>query len=257
MYFNYLLVYNKKMLLIDFREREFINNLAKYVEIKNDQETSIKINNINIVFKVLSLPIGDFIIEKNNSPCLIIERKTLTDLSASIIDGRFREQKARLLDSIGDPNKILYIIENNVGKMSISKDIMESAIINLIFKHNYKMLRTGSNDDTFNNVLLLYKKIQGNEFVGNNDIKDTCRMITKGGKMRQNIFINQLCLIPGVSEAIAKVINDKYMTMNNLINEWNKIEDIVGKEKMLIDLQITEKRKIGKALSKKIYDAHF
>jgi|UniRef100_A0A6C0DZS2 ERCC4-type nuclease len=244
------------MLLIDFREREFINNLAKYVEIKSEEEMHVKIKNINIVCKILSLPIGDFIIENDNTPCLIIERKTLTDLSASIIDGRFREQKARLLDSIKDPNKILYVIENNMGKISISNDIMESAMINLIFKHNYKMLRTGSNDDTFNNVLLLYKKIQGNEFSDEN-IKDTCKMITKGNKLKQYIFINQLCLIPGVSESIAKVINDKYMTMSNLISEWNKIENIKDKEKMLVDLQITDKRKIGKALSKKIYDAHF
>lgn len=246
------------MLLIDFREREFINNLAKYIEIRNDEEMQVRIKNINIICKISSLPIGDFIIEKDNVPKLIIERKTLTDLSSSIIDGRFREQKARLLDSIQDPNKILYIIESNVGKTTISKDTMESAMINLLFKHNYKMLQTGSNDDTFNNVLLLYKKIQGNEFCDvKNDIKNTCKMITKSEKMKQYIFINQLCLIPGVSESIAKVINDKYMTMANLINEWNKIDDIQGKEKMLIDLQITEKRKIGKALSKKIYDAHF
>jgi hypothetical protein len=51
-------------------------------------------------------------------------------------------------------------------------------------------------------------------------------------------------------------IKTKFNTMYNLIKEWDKLETLEEKEMMLTNLQITEKRKIGKALSKKIYNAY-
>jgi ERCC4-type nuclease len=280
------------MLLIDFREREFINKLNNFIKTENDKEMFVKINNIDLTFKICSLPVGDFVImnstdanvnanvnantdidvdvntdvndntdvdiDVNNSKRIdvIIERKTLSDLSSSIIDGRFREQKGRLLESVNDPCKILYIIENNKNKVTVSENVLQSAIINLIFKHGYKMLQTKDNNDTFNNVLLLYKKVRNGEINNTNNSNIVTRMISKSDKLKANIFVNQLCIIPGVSQIIAESIKNKYINMNNLISEWNKLDQIKEKEMMLMNIHVTDKRKIGKALSKKIFDAH-
>lgn len=240
------------MLLIDYREREFIDNLNKFIKTENDKEMSVKINNTDVVFKICSLPIGDFII----NDFIVIERKTLSDLSSSITDGRFREQKQRLLESVKDPCRILYIIENNNGRLGVSETVLHSAMINLIFKHKYKMLQTRDNNDTFNNVLLLYKKIQTGDISDVSDVGNVeLKLISKGDKIMSNVFINQMCVISGVSRVIADAIKVKYNTMSNLINEWGKLENIGDREKMLMDVKITEKRKVGKALSKKIYEA--
>ena len=50
----------------------------------------------NIVIKFETLPIGDIIICDDKEEKLIIERKSVTDLLASIKDGRYEEQSYRL-----------------------------------------------------------------------------------------------------------------------------------------------------------------
>ena len=68
--------------------------------------------NKDISVDIIQLPLGDCII--NNS--LIIERKTLTDLAASIKDGRYREQSFRLQKSLEEGYKVLYLIEGNLDR---------------------------------------------------------------------------------------------------------------------------------------------
>jgi len=69
-----------------------------------EQELLAKIKQLVLfipIFKKLevvseNLPIGDFIISDNKEDKLIIERKSVTDLLASIKDGRYEEQSYRL-----------------------------------------------------------------------------------------------------------------------------------------------------------------
>ena len=50
---------------------------------------------------------------------LLIERKTLNDLSTSIKDGRYKEQKNRILNSIPSCVRKLYIFEgNNINNLN-------------------------------------------------------------------------------------------------------------------------------------------
>ena len=67
------------------------------------------------------------------------------------------------------------------------------------------------------------------------------------------MWCNQLSQIPSVSTRISSSIIDKYLSIENLINEYNKIELLDDKYNMLSDLKINN-RKIGKKLSKKIYN---
>ena len=66
-------------LIIDTREHGLIKMLKE-----ND-----------ISFNIEQLDLGDVILKKNEEIMLIIERKSISDLKASIVDGRNREQKAR------------------------------------------------------------------------------------------------------------------------------------------------------------------
>ena len=257
-------------LLVDYRESAFINKLSEYSYIENDVLKAVEINNIEISYKITSLPVGDFIIQSDLSNIdtieMIIERKSIKDLCASITDGRFREQKRRLFDSVKDSSRITYIIEGirkiqvleGVEKQNIlSQNIISGSILNLIYKHNYRVVQTENKLDTFNNILLLYKKFKNGDF--KQDINNqTVELVTKSKKISENKLINQLCLISGVSSKTANVvINEmKFTSIQDIITSYLSKSSEKEKEEMLCNIIIDNSkkiRKVGNALSKKIY----
>lgn len=257
-------------LLVDYRESAFINKLSEYSYIENDVLKAVEINNIEISYKITSLPVGDFIIQSDLSNIdtieMIIERKSIKDLCASITDGRFREQKRRLFDSVKDSSRITYIIEGirkiqvleGVEKQNIlSQNIISGSILNLIYKHNYRVVQTENKLDTFNNILLLYKKFKNGDF--KQDINNqTVELVTKSKKISENKLINQLCLISGVSSKTADVvINEmKFTCIQDIITSYLSKSSEKEKEEMLCNIIIDNSkkiRKVGNALSKKIY----
>ena len=87
--------------IIDNRERKVIDCISKK----------------NIEYKLTNLNIGDYIFAynpKEDNPKVIIERKTVDDLASSIKDGRYKEQKVRLLNEQNNGHQIIYIIEGNI-----------------------------------------------------------------------------------------------------------------------------------------------
>jgi ERCC4-type nuclease len=264
-------------LLIDYREQDFIKRVSElYIksqdlnketntEILTDDVISINILNTCVYCKITSLPIGDFIIQENvddtNTIKMIIERKNIKDLCSSITDGRFREQKQRLLDSINDPDKICYLIEGNkqVSNLSLSDTIINGSILNLLFKHKYHLIQSENKLDTFNIIVLLYKKYKNGDFKESQNKVSSIKLLKRSDKITENKMIHQLCLIPGVSQKIAQTITNYPLTsIKCLIDLYNTLEDQTKKEMLLSELIIDETnkkpRKIGKALSKKIYE---
>ena len=73
---------------IDTREQELFTKCQQIIE------ALPKFKDIKIISQ--TLPLGDIIINDGINDCVIIERKTLTDLAASIKDGRYDEQSYRL-----------------------------------------------------------------------------------------------------------------------------------------------------------------
>lgn len=227
------------MLQIDYREHAIID--------------LIKVGDFT-EYESINLPIGDFVIKKNDEIILVIERKTISDLCASITDGRYSEQKQRLIESVGDPSKIIFIIEGKKIQSKFSRipvKTMNSAILNLIFKHNFKVIFTETSEDTLENVLLLYNKVKNNELELNQTKLASVKLIKKSDNNNKNSFINQLGIITGVSLSTASKIKEKYSSMSNLVNAFS-----VNKN-LLIDIQLTDKRKLGKALNEKIYNSLF
>jgi ERCC4-type nuclease len=224
------------LLEIDYRERDIIQKFGE-----------------DIPFANKNLIIGDFIFRNDTDEImLIVERKTIKDLCASIIDSRFREQKERLLESVKDPSKIVYILEGSKrinGKGTLSKTIMDSAIQNLIFKHQFKVLFSESLDDTVDQIKMLYKKLTETSF----DLKfaPPQTLVKKSSKIIDNIYINQLSVIPGISLTIANKISEHYPSLFELVKAY-MLSD--SPESLLSEIKINEKRKLGKVLSKKIYE---
>jgi ERCC4-type nuclease len=209
--------------------------------------------------KSLNLIHGDIIIgEREDIPTFVIERKTLQDLSASITDSRFREQKSRLVQ-VYSPSQVVYIIEGNrIGRHSVPESTLRSAIVNLVFKHNFKVIHSKSLQDTVEIIKNINEKFEKNELsldnagTGADYGKDTIgfTLIKKSKVSIDNALACQLNSIPGVSTTVATALQTKFVTMKALVDGFET-------PTFLADILITEKRKIGNALSMKIHTALF
>ena len=105
--------------------------------------------------------------------------------------------------------------------------------------------------DTLNHLCSLYKKFHSNDF-SKNTIVAPIKLVSKSDKSSNNIFALQLSAIPGLSYSTALIISKKYNTMSDLVNAFNESGEL-----LLVDLFVTDKRKLGKAMSCKIFNSLF
>jgi ERCC4-type nuclease len=69
---------------------------------------------LGVPFRVEPLSAGDFwIVSADGEPLLVAERKTFADFAASNTDGRYREQRARLMAMRGAGAAVLYVLEGS------------------------------------------------------------------------------------------------------------------------------------------------
>ena len=98
----------------------------------------------------VNLDVGDIIIKKNEQIVLVIERKTINDLKCSIVDGRWKEQKTRLLNNI-PRERIIYLIEGNILKKTTMKGgskTLIGATINCMLRDGIKVYKTTNVKET-------------------------------------------------------------------------------------------------------------
>ena len=220
--------------------------------IDNRENGLIKIlENNNIKFEKKNLEIGDIQFIENDKLIYIIERKTVNDLGASIKDGRYKEQKMRLLANNTD--NIYYIIEGNIDDCNtLNRKALLGSVINMIFRDNIKIINSNDINDTYNIILQIQTKYNDGKFKQVENNKDnyiSSIKINKKENMNKELCnIIQLATIPGVSKNISKIIIEKYGNICNLIEEFKKNDDL-----MLSEINLG-KRKLGKSLSKKMYE---
>ena len=247
---------------------------SRELKLKELLESSKK-ENINLKEKYLDL--GDIIFKKDGEEILIVERKTLSDLYSSIQDGRYKEQKIRLMGNY-PIEKIVYIIEGNISQQNIkffknSKNITNGALINMVFRDKIKVLRTKDINETRDILYSLGRKILKNPdffiFNGNNQNNstniisylETIKVAKKDNMNPKLCNILQLSQIPGVSKVMAETIIEKYDSISNLIGEYQKIglkdeSNEKDKKDMLKNIQLTN-RKLGPIVSARIYEYLF
>ena len=230
----------------------------------------------NIPISFQSLDIGDIqlISQSDNSIQYIIERKSISDLYSSINDGRYREQKARLLGSVSK-NRVAYIIEGNILDTTLKlgglqRKIVQAAIVNMSLRDNITVYRTSNSIETGMFVELIYKKVSENPVWLVSQVKESDSEVTESQSYNHLVKTVkkenmtplicqkvQLAQIPGVSHSMADKVLDNYKSIPHLIEQYNLIESVDEKRKLLQNIQVSEKRKLGKVLSARIYDFLF
>lgn len=244
-------------------------------ETKIKEYFSSKINSEDL-FKYENLDIGDIIIKYNDKIHYIFERKTMRDLSDSIKDNRYHEQKQRMLHAYDSNIKICYIFEyfkgfiglnNNLQINNLRGDILLSAILNTSLCNNFGTFTTINTDETIFILEELVNRMLKNPdkyFNKNNNTIDISCLLKKRKKdniNRDNILTLYLCQIPGVSTSIAEELTKQFKTMGNLINHLNTYDDNVEKISMLSNIKINIKnnktRRIGNKTATKIIELLF
>lgn len=202
-------------MLIDDREHDLINRL-KFE---------------NVEFQIQRLPLGDIIIERNGTTC-IIERKRTDDFAASISDGRWREQKARLKQSGA---MVVYLIEGSLYHQSKPPETLSSAIWNTMLRDKMWVIQTTGIEDTSLHLQQLSSKI-GKEIKGGTGVKS---LLSKRKRKIDNVFLLMLMSVPSISERIATVLVEHWPTLPELQTQLKR------DPQHLRTLNVTKKRKIG------------
>jgi ERCC4-type nuclease len=214
-------------LIIDYRESSLINECENIIQ--NYDKFS------DIVLKKENLLLGDICIkDDDNKEIIIFERKTLSDLIASIKDKRYEEQSYRLNGCELFNHNIIYIIEGVIIESS-DKNTIYSCMFSLSFYKGFSVMKSNSLNETAyiicNAITKINKEKKKVPFYtnslnteSNDDTKNEVSyssLIKK--KKNENINVSNfgeivLCQIPTISNVTAKAILDKFGNLNNLID---------------------------------------
>jgi ERCC4-type nuclease len=173
-------------IILDERETALYDKCASTISY-----TLNKPGNPTVQLSKRVLHLGDALITSDDDKELIIvERKSLQDLLASIKDGRYEEQSYRLIHSSGHlPHHIVYVIEGimNQLKSFAEKKMVYSAITSLNMFKGFSVIRTSSVQETAEWIALTTDKIgrelgKGRTLWKYNTLSETCI---------ENIVVNQ------------------------------------------------------------------
>lgn len=219
-------------IFIDNRETKLYSSII---------ERDLDVYKDKICIEKTQLEIGDIHI-KFNDVIYVYERKTVSDLLSSIKDGRYKEQKHRLLSS--GVATINYIIEGDSitsHKNFNNQKLLTSIYLNSTYRDKINVFFTSNIDDTSTFILLLATKIidKPENFIStpdnNHDYIDVCKIKTKkcANIDKDTCYLLQLSQIPTISKEIAKKIKEVYPTMPVLIQTLESKSDIKEKIKLL------------------------
>ena len=231
---------------VDMRENDLIKIMENLIEtIPSFKDLELKIEN---------LPLGDIILSDEKEEYVIIERKSVNDLMASIKDGRYEEQSYRLNGLQNHANhNVIYLIEGDVNRLNRFKDnrvdklTLYSAIFSLNFTKGFSVIRTFSLEETAiflcNSAAKLRKILLENKkpYYPNNSCKNTnvidvidvieeksqedaskdyINVVKKNKKENitpDNIAEIMLTQIPGISTVTALAIMKEFPSFSELL----------------------------------------
>jgi hypothetical protein len=152
---------------------------------------------------------------------------------------------------------VLFLIEGAYPrKNAVSQTAICGAVLNMLFNHCFSVLKTDCEADTFTNLVMMYKKFAAKDFSAKEqNTTAPLKLVSKSDKIKGSIMAIQLSAVPGLSFQASQVVAKLYPSMHALIGAYHGCETKKEKELLLSSLPMTDKRKLGPALSKKIYNA--
>lgn len=161
------------------------------------------------------LDIGDYLVDN----CFIFERKTLCDLSLSIVQGRLFSQAQNLSKYDCYPVMILEGTSKNIAEYGVSREAVQGAMITISIIYGIPILRSKDSCETAKLMVMTakqaYRKISGG--------LQRQGYRPKGKKARQLFMLQGL---PGIGRKKAEMLIDKFGTVEAVVNA--KAEDLAS-----------------------------
>ena len=210
-----------------------------------------------IPFTVAVLDVGDILIQSDEGePILVAERKTHADFASSLVDGRYREQRTRLMATRGQGVAVLYILEGewspNADRMfhGTSEIQIQRLTSRLILRYGMPVLFTSSLKDTARWCGRLFQQI-----VAENDVfhpkalaaeitgamstyTATFSAVKKGNKDSGGVAVAMLSAVPGLGgkrvvalleqKSIAELVSMSAVEIGSLQVGGRKLGEKVG-----------------------------
>jgi len=205
-----------------------------------------------------TLPVGDIWIglsgEEVTKGGVVIERKTTNDLEASILDGRYREQRTRLTTYCQQTGaRPLYIIEGIMDRIwgKLTQETLQKYLNRLALRYGVAVIHTESVDATAALCKTLASQIsaEAEVFVPADPAalaySSTVTVSKRGNKEDPRNFT--LCALqgcPGVSAAVAEAILEAF---------GGNLTGIMVAEEAAIASVVVGKRKVGPAVAKRLW----
>jgi len=217
-------------LVIDYREHDLLTNLKIY----RPTTQNLQVGDINIGNR------------------LIIERKTISDFEASFMDGRYRDQRTRLLvhcQEIGA--QPLYIFEGDISKLRrLQPSALNKLLLRLSVHYKIPIFQSKNINHTSQLIEDWYAQWVSDPQsfqVHQEEIRlaDTIHVAKKTNAVDPSQFlIGCLCQVSGVSVKVAETILSNYSSLTKILEATK--ED-------LANLKTSSGRKIGPAVAERIY----
>lgn len=223
------------MIIVDAREQALIAELT----------------NTGKPFAICNLPLGDISIKEDDEVTVLLERKTYSDLAASLKDKRYREQLNRFRASAVHMKG--YILEGSlpigaIGGIPVST--IDSMILGLIFRDGLIVLYSRNTNHTAELILKLQAKLieYREDILEGKDIRDS--LIGLSNVKKENMtpeicYLSQLAQLPQISTVSAKALAERFPNMPSLIsfiqNDRNALYE-------LSNIKVSDRR-LGKSIA--------
>ncbi len=230
-----------------------------------ERDLNEKLQSLSFSFESKALDVGDMqIIDiESNEILYVFERKTLSDLSSSITDGRYKEQKQRLLHALSPKIKKIYVIEGDQMKdFHLDKSVFEGVMINTVIRDGIMIYRTRDLDETVHMIQHIGKNVEDHyeeimkNYVG---IVDTdyqvFKTVKKENMTEKVVFRAMLTMIPQISNTIADVLVEEFGNMEKMISQIREDteDDSWQMVKKISEMKYgSSKRRIGEVTAMKI-----
>lgn len=223
------------------------------VVVPGEKKLIDEFDKLGVVYSTDNLAVGDAHILCDGNVEFIIERKEGRDLEASIKDGRYKEQKSRMMSLVSDTfesRRIIYLIEN-IPKTSSMKKSLWSSITHSQYRDGVTVFQSKNVTESAEYISSLCDAVKSCErntttCLSSHDANVKKKKVTPG-----EFYKNILTLIPGVNE-IAKVIIDNYASLSLLQQAFRSSSDPAN---LLKDIpRPSGKMKIGGVLSARVYE---
>lgn len=203
-----------------------------------------------------TLPVGDIWLglsgEEVGPGGVVAERKTTDDLEASIIDGRYREQRTRLTTYCQQRGaKPLYIIEGLMDRLwgKLTQETLQKYLNRLTLRYGVAVIHTESLEGTAKLCRILASQLEADStvFVSTDPAalaySSTVSVTKKGNREDpRNFAACALQGCPGVSAAAAEAILG-----------LGTLEQVFAASEATLATVVVGKRKLGPAVAKRLH----